>query len=52
MFKYRYIYFETDAIFALYLFPVIYMSLTGIKGETQMVQSLVQPVLQVSYGDI
>lgn len=35
MLKYRYIYFETDAVLALYLFPAIYMSFTGIKGGTQ-----------------
>lgn len=42
------------------LFPVIYMSSTSVKGETfyvyvelnVTVQSLVQPVLQVTYDDI
>lgn len=34
------------------LFPVIYMSSTNVKGEILTVQSMVQPVLQVTYGDI
>lgn len=52
IFKYRYIYFETDAMFVPCPFPVIYMSSTSVKGETLTVQSLGQPVLQVTYGDI
>lgn len=49
---YWYIYFETDAVFAPCLFPVIYMTSTSVKGETLTAQSLVQLVLQVTYGDI
>lgn len=52
VYTYRYIYFETDAVFAPCLFPVIYMTCTSVKGETLTAQSLVQLVLQVTYGDI